>query len=252
MEDSIQAAYASIVASWRAQSIRTRDALAQALDGYRVRFSYHSGRIENANITYHDTRSVFEDGRIVGYTGDVRTLFEMQNLKECHELMLDAFGSRMPLSEELALGFHRALTQGTYDEMRWKAGERPGEYKHGDYVVGARDSGCAPDRVPAEMKALFAELEMATRENILTVASYFHLAFEAIHPFADGNGRCGRALMNCLFLLYDHPPVVIYNEDKLAYFGAIELWETEGELEPMKDFLAAETVKTWRRVEPTV
>jgi len=63
MEDSIQAAYASIVASWRAQSIRTRDALAQALDGYRVRFSYHSGRIENANITYHDTRSLFEDGR---------------------------------------------------------------------------------------------------------------------------------------------------------------------------------------------
>ena len=59
MEDSIQAAYASIVASWRAQSIRTRDALAQALDGYRVRFSYHSGRIENANITYHDTRSLF-------------------------------------------------------------------------------------------------------------------------------------------------------------------------------------------------
>ena len=58
--------------------------------------------------------------------------------------------------------------------------------------------------------------------------------------------------MNYLFLLHDHPPVVIYNEDKLAYYGAIELWETEGELEPMKAFLAAETVKTWRRVEPTV
>jgi len=247
-EALIQAAYASIGASWRERNIQTRDSLARALDGYRVRFSYHSGRIENANITYHDTRSVFEDGRIVGYTGDVRTLFEMQNLKECHESMLDAFGRRMPITEELALSFHRVLTQGTYDEERWKAGERPGEYKHGDYVVGIHDSGCAPSQVSAEMNALFAELEAATRENILTVASYFHLAFESIHPFADGNGRCGRALMNYLLLLYDHPPVVIYNEDKLAYFGAIELWETEGDLEPMKAFLAAETVKTWKRM----
>ena len=73
------------------------------------------------------------------------------------------------------------------------------------------------------------------------------MAFEAIHPFADGNGRVGRALANYLLVSYGHPPIIIFDEDKMAYYGAMQVWDAEGDLKPMLDLLRAETVKTWRK-----
>ena len=84
---------------------------------------------------------------------------------------------------------------------------------------------------------LLAELDAATSENILTVAAYFHVAFEAIHPFADGNGRVGRTLANYLLVSYGHPPIIIFDEDKMAYYGAMQVWDEEGDLAPMLDLL---------------
>lgn len=240
-------AYEGIVASWRTERIIDRASLASALADYRVRFAYNSGKIENDAITYHDTREVFESGRAIAFTGDVRTLFEIQNQRECHELLLDAFGERRPLDESLLLEAHRTLTQGTYDERRWERGERPGSYKRHAYVVGANDTGSTPGNVAGDIAELLEELDGAMPENTLTVAAYFHAKLEAIHPFADGNGRVGRALANYLLVLNDHPPLIVYDEDKLAYYGALRVWDEEADLEPFADFLRAETVKTWHR-----
>ena len=242
----IDVAYQSIVAEWTEKCITDRDQLAAALVDYRVRFAYHSGTIENPSITYHDTRNIFEDGRVIGFTGDPRTLFEIQNLKECHEVILDAFAAHRPIDESFVLEVHRTLTQGTYDERRWAAGERPGTYKVGDYVVGAGDVGATPAEVRAEMSTLLSEIAQAPRGKALTVAAYFHAVFENIHPFADGNGRCGRELMNYLLLLSGHPPIVVFEDDRMAYFGALEAWDAERDLEPLKAFLKAEAVRTWR------
>ena len=121
----VEAAYQDVVAEWADRDIVDRDRLAVALADYRVRFAYHSGTIENPSITYRDTRDVFEDGRVAGFSGDPRTLFEIQNLKECHEVILDAFANRRPIDEQFVLDVHRTLTQGTYDNRRWAAGERP-------------------------------------------------------------------------------------------------------------------------------
>ena len=243
----IRSRYEQIVAGWQRLDIRDRDSLAAVLGEYRIYFAYNSGRIENAGITYHDTREVFESGKAVGYTGDVRTLFEIQNQKECHELLLNAFAERRPVDESLVLEVHRTLTQGTYDERRWLRGERPGTYKLHDYVVGVLQMGSAPASVAGDVGELLSELEVATSDNILTVAAYFHAAFEAIHPFADGNGRVGRALSNYLLVLHEHPPIIIFDDDKMAYYGAMQVWDAEGDLQPMLDLLRAEAVKTWRK-----
>ena len=73
----------------------------------------------------------------------------------------------------------------------------------------------------------------------------FHYEFVFIHPFADGNGRAGRLAMNYLLVLHDHPPVVIHEEDRKDYYAALEAWDTGQELAPLRDFLKAQTVKTW-------
>ena len=243
--DAIVRRYDELVASWRHDLPVTRDELAGALSDYRIYFAYNSGKIENPSITYHDTREVFENGRAVSFTGNVRTLFEIQNQKECNELLLDAFAANRVIDESLVLEVHRTLTQGTCDERRWARGERPGMYKVHDYVVGVKGVGSSPNAVASDVRELLNELGAVTPANALTGAAYFHLAFEGIHPFADGNGRVGRALMNHLLVTNGHPPIIVYDEDKLAYYGAMQVWDDEADLAPMLDFLRAEAVKTW-------
>ena len=246
--DAIEVAYRQTVDQWRTRHISSRAQLADALSDYRVRFAYNSGNIENPELTYHDTRDVFEDGRVHGFSGNPRTLFEIQNLRDCHELVLDAFAVRRPVDEPFLLEVHRTLTQGTYDERRWRQGERPGAYKVGDYVVGAGDVGAQPAEVPDEIQALLKEVGGAPSENALTVAAYFHAVLENIHPFADGNGRVGRELMNYLLLVRNHPPIIVFEADRVAYYGAMEAWDADRDLGPLQTFLKVELVRTWTRM----
>lgn len=75
--------YDAVVKMWQDWNIRTVDDLSLRLDNFRILFAYNSGKIENAEINYHDTREIFESGKVVGYTGSTRTLFEQQNQKVC-------------------------------------------------------------------------------------------------------------------------------------------------------------------------
>ena len=239
--------YENALALWQRKHITTDAELAEALNGHSISFAYHSGKLENENITYHDTREIFEHDGVTSYTGDLRTLFEIRNAKESHELFLQAFQERRPLDAKLVLDFQRQLTHGTYDTRRWQLGERPGEYKRHDYVTGREEVGAAPEDVADEMGELLSEIQDVPVQNALTAAAYFHAKFENIHPFADGNGRTGRLAMNYFLVLRDHPPIVIHEEDRKGYYEALEAWDREQELEPLRQFLRDQTAKTWEK-----
>lgn len=128
--------YEKAVALWRKRHITADAELAEALNGYSIAFAYHSGKIENENVTYNDTREIFEHDGVTSYTGDLRTLFEIRNSKEANELLLTAFSEKRPINEALVCEFQWVLTQNTYDTRRWRLGERPGEYKRHDFVTG--------------------------------------------------------------------------------------------------------------------
>ena len=240
-------AYESSVALWRRKKIETAAELAEALNGHSIAFAYHSGRIENEHITYHDTREIFEHDGVTSYTGDLRTLFEIRNARDAYELMLNAFEKKRPLDEGLLKEFQYCLTKNTYDERRWQLGERPGEYKKHDYVTGRLEIGAAPEEVQEEVSELLQELENVPEEKALTAAAYFHAKLENIHPFADGNGRTGRITMNYLLLLLRHPPVIIHEEDRRAYYEALEAWDERQSLTPLRQFLEEQTAKTWAK-----
>lgn len=239
--------YEKAVELWKSKNIQTDAQLAEALSSYSMAFAFHSGKIENDHITYHDTREVFEHDGVTSYTGDLRTLFEIRNAKEASELFLCAFQEKCPLDETFVWRMQKQLTHGTYDTRRWQLGERPGEYKHHDYVTGKGEIGAAPEEVVEEMAELLEELQDIDSADVLTAAAYFHVKFENIHPFADGNGRTGRILMNYLLVLHGHPPIIIHEEDRKDYYEALEAWDNRQDLVPMKSFLQEQTVKTWEK-----
>ena len=71
--------------------------------------------------------------------------------------------------------------------------------------------------------------------------------FLCIHPFADGNGRTGRLVMNYLLLLNDHPPIIIHEEDRKGYYAALEAWDERQELDQLIRYLQEQTAKTWEK-----
>ena len=135
---------------------------------------------------------------------------------------------------------------GCYDERRWEIGERPGTFKKHDYEVGD-GIGVNSEEVESEMQELLGELQNIPAEKILTAAAYFHLRFEGIHPFADGNGRVGRTLMNYFLMINDYPPTVIYDDDKQAYYMALAVFDKTEQISGFEEFLKEQTVKTWTR-----
>ncbi len=242
--------YENTLKLWRTFNVQTADDLDYALHSFRVLFAYHSGKIENQDIDYHDTREIFENGKVLNYTGDPRTLFEQQNQKLCYDFLKDKIIAKEPLTLPLILEIHGILTAGTYDEKRYiTRGERPGELKKHDYVTGIHEVGYPPEEVEGALTELLDEISgpEAAKDPLMT-AAYFHVRFEYIHPFADGNGRVGRTLMNYYLMINGYPPLIVYDEDKKAYYDALERYDTDEEITPLREFIATETVKTWNKM----
>lgn len=239
--------YQKLISIWKSKHITTSSQLAVEMDRNSVSFIYHSGKIENDKITYHDTREIFDHGGVTSYTGDVRTLFEIQDLCAGYRRFLDAFEQREPLTESFVRELHAILTQGTYDTHRYEIGERPGTYKLHDFVTGIDEVGALPEDVPLEMSELLDELQDVADEDALTAAAYLHAKLENIHPFADGNGRLGRLLMNYLLVRHGHPPIIIFEEDRRDYYAALERYDREQDLAPLILFLRSQCEKTWSR-----
>jgi len=240
--------YGEIVNMWRLWRVETVPDIDERLHNFRILFAYNSGKIENEAVTYHDTREIFENGRAINFTGDPRALFEQKNQKTCYEFLKHKIAGREPLTVSLVLETHGILAAGTYDERRFvEQGERPGSFKKHDYVTGRNEVGSLPENVSGDIADLLDEVQAYTGSEILKTATYFHLRFEYIHPFADGNGRVGRTLMNYFLMSRNHPPLIIHEEDKAAYYAALEAYDIAEEITPMYDFLRQQAERTWEK-----
>ena len=250
----LEQSYTEILQWWITNNIDNSTQLKVMLNHFNVLFAYHSGNIENDQIQYHQTREIFENGKIIGFTGDLRAINEIQNMKHCSDYIYSLFGTKPPITLDIIKKINYELCKYTLDEQRYaNNGERAGELKKHDYVIGLIDCGSSPANVQSDLLDLLNELydDSITSVDLLTKAAYFHARFENIHPFSDGNGRTGRTLLNYYLLTLNHPPLIIYTEDKMAYYNALESYDQDETLEPLKEFLKFETIKTWSNHLPT-
>lgn len=169
-------------------NIQTIDDLEKELYDFKIIFAYHSNKIENEEIDYHDTREIFENGTVTGFTGNLRTLYEIQNQSNCYEYLKEPIVNKTKMNINFIKKVHYKLTRGTYDEYRYNVNEeRPGEFKRHDYVTGINEVGSYPHEVEIHLKELLDEVNSYDGEDHFTVGVYFRAMFENIHPFADGN-----------------------------------------------------------------
>ena len=178
----------------------------------QIDLTYNSNHMEGSRLTHDQTRYIFETNTI-GVEKEVLNVddvIETANHFRCIDMIIDH--AKAALTEKFIKELHLVLKNGTSDSRKdWFA---VGEYKK------------LPNEVGDKMKALLMEYsakEEKTFEDILD----FHVKFERIHPFQDGNGRVGRLIMFKECLKYNIVPFIIEDNLKMFYYRGLKEWDNE-------------------------
>ena len=189
----------------------------------QVDLTYNSNHIEGSQLTHDQTRFIFETNTI-GMTQEsinVDDIVETSNHFRCIDMIIDA--ATYKLTETMIKQLHNALKQGTSDSRKdWFV---VGDYKKLPNEVGGQET-TPPSQVHNEIKRLLNEynsIESVTLDDILN----FHVRFESIHPFQDGNGRIGRLIMFKECLKHNIVPFIISDQLKLYYYRGLQAWKYE-------------------------
>ena len=186
----------------------------------QIDLTYNSNHIEGSKLTHDQTRYIFETNTI-GVTDssvNVDDVVETVNHFSCIDYIIDHTEDK--LTENLIKHLHLLLKTGTSDSRKdWFA---VGEYKRLPNEVGGQDT-CAPEDVHKQLKALLDEYNQKKKKSFEDILD-FHVRFEQIHPFQDGNGRVGRLLMFKECLANDIVPFIITDELKMFYYRGLKEW----------------------------
>ena len=189
----------------------------------QIDLTYNSNHIEGSCLTHDQTRYIFETNTIGGEEEmiNVDDVIETVNHFRCIDMIIDH--AKAALTEKFIKELHRGLKSGTSDSGKdWFA---VGNYKKLPNEVGGMTTAL-PEEVAGCMKALLEEYngrEEKTLEDILD----FHVKFERIHPFQDGNGRVGRLIMFKECLKYNIVPFIIEDNLKMFYYRGLKEWDKE-------------------------
>ncbi len=186
----------------------------------QIDLTYNSNHIEGSRLTHEQTRFIYETNTIgISDTAvNVDDILETINHFRCIDYIIDHATER--ITEDFIKQLHLLLKTGTSDSSKeWFA---VGEYKRLPNEVGGLETSL-PENVHRDMKKLLKDyyaLKTHSFEDILD----FHVHFEAIHPFQDGNGRVGRLLMFKECLANHHVPFIITDELKMFYYRGLHEW----------------------------
>lgn len=189
----------------------------------QVDLTYNSNHIEGSRLTHDQTRFIFETNTI-GFENEavnVDDVIETSNHFRCIDMVIDQAAA--PLSEKFIKSLHAALKTGTSDSRKdWFA---VGAYKQLPNEVG----GCAttpPELVAQQMQQLLRSYNAAPAKTFQEIVA-FHVAFERIHPFQDGNGRVGRLIILKECLKHNIVPFIIEDNLKYFYYRGLKEWDRE-------------------------
>ena len=189
----------------------------------QIELTYNSNHMEGSRLTHDQTRYIFETNTI-GVENEVLSVddvIETANHFRCIDRIID--NAKAVLSEKLIKELHLVLKNGTSDSR--KDGFAVGDYKKMPNEVGGMATAL-PEEVAYKMKVLLSEYNSKEEKNLEDILE-FHVKFEKIHPFQDGNGRVGRLIMFKECLKYNIVPFIIEDNLKMFYYRGLKEWSNE-------------------------
>jgi len=205
-------------------------------------FIYNSNNIEGSRIPKEKLVELFEKGN-TSYKNK-NEVIEVKNSIMAFDYLENDFTFNVRNVKHL----YHLLTKG----MLMENGQPyPRGFKKVANVVG-NSATTAPENVKTELRQLLKWSQMHAKTMYpLQRAFEFHARYESIHPFLDGNGRTGRLIMNKILLQNHYPPVIVYKENKQAYFGAISAAQ-EGYKKKHFQFMLEQAEKTYDQMIKTL
>jgi Fic family protein len=190
---------------------------------------YNSNAIENSTLTLPDTEKILLDLE-VSKNYSLREVFEAKNLARVYEY-IKAKKDTLVLNQEIILFIHGLLIGGINDSIAGRF------RKAGEFVRVGNHIAPAPEHVFRMVEVLLEEYKTNHDINILKKIAHFHLQFEAIHPFCDGNGRIGRVLVNLQLQESGYPNIIIRDKEKHIYYKTFSYFKDKKSTKEMEQVL---------------
>lgn len=173
---------------------------------------YNSNSIENSTLTLKETEKILLEME-VSRNISVREIFEAKNLARVIEYVCTKSGEG-ELTQELILLLHQMLIGNINETIS-------GRFRNRDeYVRVGLHIGSPPKKIEQSIKDILVEYNSENEVYSLDKIAKFHLDFEAIHPFNDGNGRIGRVIINYQLSRLGFPMIIVRDKEKKGYYTA--------------------------------
>lgn len=206
----------------------TEGEVARLNEEFAVEFTYNSNAIEGNTLTLRETDLVLR-----GLTIDRKPLkdhMEAVGHKEAFDYVRELVKEQVPMSESIIKQIHYLVLADKKDDR--------GVYRRVPvHIMGAQHEPVQPYLIQPKMEQLMIDYGSST-EHIITKLARFHIEFEGIHPFIDGNGRTGRLLVNLELMKAGYPPIDIKFTDRIAYYNAFDAYHVKHDLSAMEKLFA--------------
>ena len=209
-----------------------------------VEHTYNSNAIEGNTLTLQETALVLQ-----GITIDRKPLkdhLEVVGYKEAFEYVEQLAKEQKPLTDYEIRAIHSlVLADRKEDRGQWR--------RVPVRIVGAAITPVQPFQIEPMVGTLLADMDTIYRKlHVVEQAALFHLRFESIHPFIDGNGRTGRLLMNLQLIKAGYPPINVKFADRRRYYEAFDSYATTGSPEAMVTLIAEYLVERLQAMIDTI
>jgi len=206
----------------------TEGEAARLNEEFIVEYTYNSNAIEGNTLTLRETDLVLR-----GLTIDKKPLKEHMEAvghKEAFKFVSELVKNKEELSESIIKQIH-------YLVLADKREDRGVYRKIPVHIVGAKHEPVQPYLIAPKMEQLLLDYKN-NDDHIITKLAKFHIEFESIHPFIDGNGRTGRLLVNLELMKAGFPPIDIKFTDRMAYYNAFDEYHLNHNIFAMENLFA--------------
>lgn len=211
--------------------------------------AYHSNKIENSMLTKYDTTSIFDLNAIFIHKNDIIRTKDIEETTGHFRMFRQTLQTLdQPLSTNIIKQMHYDLKIGVFEDMA--NGYPCGEFKNKRNYVSTVETAL-PEDVPARIDELISQYNLIQNPTVKDLAA-FHVKYEKIHPFQDGNGRTGRMILFRESLKHDMIPIIIQSENKNVYMNALHKSQTKHDIQSLTHLLEQEQIALYEATKDIV